>query len=100
MPGGKPCSGIIAGEGIRNCNWENCTISHVGSWGLDLGIGCQQNKIIDCEFSDLGAGGIRMGLARLDYKYNDDRLTYGNKIIGCHIYEVGRIFHNAVGIWL
>ena len=97
---GKPCSGIILGEGIRNCLWENCTIAHVGSWGLDLGIGCQQNKIIDCEFSDLGAGGIRIGLAAHDYKYDDDRLTYGNEIIGCHIYEVGRIFHHAVGIWI
>ena len=98
--GSKACSGIITVEGIRKCIWENCTIAHVGSRGLELGIGCQQNQIIDCEFSDLAAGGIRIGLAAIDYKYNDDRLTYDNKIIRCHIYEAGRIFHAAVAIWI
>lgn len=97
---GKHCSGIILGEGIRYCSWKNCEVSRVGSWGIDLGIGCQHNKISKCELFDLGAGGIRIGLAQLKYEFKDDRVINDNEITDCHIHQCGRIFHNAVGIWI
>ncbi len=79
--------GAIYGKGVRYCTWKNCTIFHVSNYGIEFSTVSEYNQVIDCNIFDLGAGGIKI-LA-----------NGGHKIINCHIYNGGLIFHSAVGIW-
>jgi hypothetical protein len=76
----------------RDCVWENCEFSHVGSYGIDLA-NSVNNQVVNCQFNDLGAGAIKIGWVR-EPSYG------GHKIVGCHIYDGGLIFHSAVAIWV
>lgn len=90
--------GAIYGEGVRRCVFENCTIEHVGTYGLELARGCHENRIVGCTLRDLGAGGIKIG----ETVIRDDpaEQTHSNEIVDCTIVDGGKMFHSAVGIWI
>lgn len=90
--------GAVYGEGIRFCQFEGCTFSHLGNYALELAMGCQHNRIVGCELFDLGAGGIKIGEPAI--RDDEAEQTYGNEVSGCHIYDGGRFFHSAVGIYI
>jgi hypothetical protein len=90
--------GAIFCEGMRNCIFEDCEISHIGNYGIELGKGCKSNKIVRCKIYDTGAGGIKIGERII--RDAENLYTYGNEINGCIIKDGGNIFHSAVGIWL
>ncbi|MEN9869814.1 MAG: hypothetical protein RLZZ171_797, partial [Cyanobacteriota bacterium] len=84
----KGLIGAIYAERVRFCTWKQCAIAHISNYALDFADVCLNNKILECQFFDLGAGAIKIA-------------NYGNhQIIGCHIYNGGRIFHAAVAIWI
>ncbi|HIK27231.1 MAG: right-handed parallel beta-helix repeat-containing protein [Oscillatoriaceae bacterium SKW80] len=90
--------GAIYLEGARKITFNACTVAHVNQYGIELGRKCQYNRIIGCEIYDLGAGAIKIGEAEIrENKYDQ---TYNNEISDCHLYNGGRTYHNAVGIWL
>lgn len=90
--------GAIYGEGVRRCVFENCTIEHVGTYGLELARGCHENHIVGCALKDLGAGGIKIG----ETVIRDDpaEQTHSNEIVDCTIVDGGKMFPSAVGIWI
>lgn len=90
--------GAIYGEGVRRCVFENCTVEHIGTYALELARGCQENRIVGCTLTDLGAGGIKIG----ETVIRDDptEQTHSNEIVDCTIVDGGKIFHSAVGIWI
>ncbi|MER3501778.1 MAG: hypothetical protein C4295_09995 [Candidatus Fervidibacterota bacterium] len=90
--------GAVYGEGVRRCTFENCTIAHVGTYGIELARGCHENRIIGCTITDLGAGGIKIG----ETVIRDDKgeQTFGNEVTDCAITDGGKMFHSAVGIWI
>ncbi len=90
--------GAIYGEGVRHCVFENCTIIHVGTYGLELARGCHHNKIGGCTITDLGAGGVKIGETAICG--NKDEQTHTNEISDCIIRDGGKMFHSAVGIWV
>lgn len=90
--------GMIYGEGINNCTWENCTIAHAGNYAIELSRGCKGNKIIYCEISDLGAGGVKLGETSI--RDNEAERTSGNEVRDCQIHDGGMIFHSAIGVWI
>jgi len=92
VPGG------VWGEGLRNCVFEDCRFTHLGDYGLELARGCQGNRIMRCEFSDLGAGGIKLGETRIREQATEQ--TRGNEISDCRIHDGGKMFHSAVGLWM
>jgi hypothetical protein len=92
VPGG------LWGEGLRNCVFEDCRFTHLGDYGLELARGCQGNRIMRCEFADLGAGGLKLGETRI--RDNAAEQTRGNEISDCRIHDGGKMFHSAVGLWL
>ena len=53
--------GAIGGQGVRSCTFEACEIAHVGTYGIELAQGCQDNRISHCRLTDLGAGGVKLG---------------------------------------
>ncbi|MGC9003521.1 MAG: right-handed parallel beta-helix repeat-containing protein [bacterium] len=90
--------GAIYAEGARNCLIENCTIKHIGTYGVELSRGCKDNSIISCEISDMGAGGVKIG--EVSIRRNENEQTGDNKVMNSHIFNGGRIFHSAVGVWV
>lgn len=90
--------GAIQAIGARNCRFEDCKVINIGTYGIELSRGCKNNKIISCEISDMGAGGIKIGETTL--RENEKEQTGNNQVIYCHIFNGGRIFHSAVGVWV
>jgi hypothetical protein len=112
--------GAVYGEGVRSCAFEGCTFKNLGTYAIELSRGCQHNRIVGCEMSDLGAGGIKIGETAMRGQtagevYGDavptpelraqvvgysDEQTCHNEVTDCHIYHGGRVFHSAIGIWM
>lgn len=90
--------GAIWGEGVRDCVFDDCTISHCGTYGIELGRGCQHDKISYCTFTDLGAGGIKLGETKI--RNDDAEQTKMNEISDCTIADCGITLPSAIGIWL
>ena len=90
--------GAVWGEGARACVFTNCTFSHLGNYGLELGRGCQGNRIVRCEFFDLGAGGVKLGETVI--RDQPQEQARANEISDCRIHEGGKMFHSAIGIWI
>ncbi len=51
--------GSIYIQGARHCTIEDCTISHIGWYGIELNEGCTSNYITGNTIFDIGAGGIK-----------------------------------------
>jgi hypothetical protein len=90
--------GAVQGQGVRRTLFEECRWTHLGGYGLDLGRGCQDNRIIRCELGDLGAGGLKLGETSL--RDNPAEMARDNEVSDCHIHDGGRLFHSAIGIWV
>ncbi len=90
--------GAVRCEGLRECLFEGCNFSSLGSYALELGRGCTSNRIQGCEFSDLGGGGIKLGETRI--ATTPETMTQFNEITGCQIHDGGIVFHSAEGIWI
>ena len=90
--------GAIVGEYVRDCSMDRCGFTHLGGYGLELARGCQRNTIRGCEFSDLGAGGLRLGEAGVREDPQDR--AGDNTVVNSRFFEGGRLFHSAIGIWI
>ena len=90
--------GAVWGEGVRSCVFENCRFANLGNYGLELVRGCQSNCVRRCEFSDLGAGGLKIGESRLRDQAADQACD--NEISDCHIHDGGIMFPSGIGIWI
>ena len=107
LPGMKPSGfnqaewgvpGAVWGEGVRDCVFDRCTIAHCGNYGIELGRGCQRDKISRCLFTDLGAGGIKLGETGI--RNDEAEQTKMNEVSDCTIADCGRTLPSAIGIWL
>lgn len=91
--------GVISLQGARNCAIEDCTIEHIGWYGIELTRGCQRNSIVGNTIRDIGAGGVKMESIGIANKVAPVELRTGyNRITDNRIYAGGRVFKNAVGI--
>ena len=90
--------GAIYAEGVQNCTLENCSIKHIGTYGVEFSRGCKGNSIISCEISDMGAGGVKIG--EVGIRKDEREQTGNNRVMNSHLYNGGKIFHSAVGVWV
>lgn len=88
--------GVISLEGARYCTIENCSIAHIGWYGIELVNGCMSNRIVGNEIYDAGAGGIKLNGS--DVNGSSLLRTCNNRVTDNHIYNCGRVFHSAVGV--
>jgi parallel beta-helix repeat protein len=84
--GGVP--GTIHAKNSQFCQWNNCNFTHLGGYGIEIAQACTDIKIVDCQFSDLGAGGVILAKAQR------------NQIRNCQMNDLGIFFHSAVGIFV
>lgn len=66
--------GAISARGARQITFDGCTVRNTGNYGMCFDDGTVSNRIVNCRFGDVGAGGIRMG-ARTGYVVKGEKLT-------------------------
>lgn len=79
--------GVIHIQDAKDCAIEDCDISHVGQYGIDIAGGSTMT-IKGNVIHNMGAGGIKLGAG-------DHNLITRN-----HIYDLGHTYLSAVGIWI
>jgi len=105
--------GALHLKDARNCLFEACEVTAIGNYGIEIGLGCSNNRVLRCDIHDLGAGGFlvgpkirprgnRGGVAQEEAPVlkNPYDATSHNEIADCRIYDGGRYYHCAVGIWI
>lgn len=90
--------GAVKFRAARGCAVRDCTIEHVGLYGLEFDEGCRDCAAVGNHLHDLGAGGIRGGGTDLDGHI--DGRTGHLTITDNSIHHLGRIFHQGVGVFL
>ena len=89
--------GALSFEGARYCALEECTLEHLGWYALALENGSVGNRVIGNTITDIGAGGLRINGA--DAHGPEKCRTGHNRITDNHIHHIGRVFHQATGIF-
>lgn len=89
-------SGAVYCEGTRFCSFEDCRVAHVGGYGIELGPGCTGNRIVGCEVTDTGAGGIKQNGS--DANGPVAGRTGYTRITDNHLHHGGRVFHSGIGV--
>jgi parallel beta-helix repeat protein len=80
----------------RQCAVLRCRFTRLGGYAVDLGHGCQSNRIVGCEMWDLGGGGVRLG--DTDAGAGRAEPNLGNEITDNHIHHIGLVHAPAVGV--
>ncbi len=95
--GADTVPGAVLMDGARHVSIKNCTIEHIGNYGIDIGLGCYDVHIEKNKIHDAAAGGILVHGARAG---DDERQkTHHISILDNTLTQLGRIYYSAVGIW-
>jgi hypothetical protein len=90
--------GAVHAEGARDVAFVDCTVSHVGGYGLELARGCTDDVLSRCTLTDLGAGGVKIGETEVRESAADR--TARNSVEDCTITDGGHVHHQAIGVWI
>jgi parallel beta-helix repeat protein len=84
--------------GAESCTLERCTFTQIGGYAIWFGRGSKRNRIVANEIYDAGAGGIKIGDTTLHE--NEAERSFNNQVTDNVIYDLGKIYPGAVGIWV
>lgn len=88
----------VFAKGARFCAVEQCEIAHVGTYGIWFSRGCKENRIVQNDIYDLGAGGVRIGEDKM--AATDVAEATANVVSNNYIHDGGHVYAGAVGLWL
>ena len=99
----------ILADGAHRVVFRACALAHTGEYGVWLREGCVSNRLERCALTDLGAGGLRIGLPRATQpvgkgarvtRLENGRGTGYNAVDNCIIAGGGRVHAPGVGVWI
>ncbi len=93
-----PIEGAIQGVGARHCTLDQCTITHVGGYGVEFGAACQNCTVRDSTLVDLGAGGVKLG--ETGGAADPELLSGGHSVLNSLIAHGGRMHPAGIGVWI
>lgn len=85
-------------DAARRIVIDNCGIDHTGGYGVWLRTAVRDSKVSNCRMGDLGAGGVKVGLA--SQSPTDVNGTGLNTIYANTITDTGKVIPGAVGVWI
>jgi hypothetical protein len=77
---------------------DNCSVYRTAGWAVWLRDGVRDSQVSNSSFTDLGAGGVKVGLSA--QSPTDTGASGANQVIGNTVAETGKLFPGAVAIWL
>jgi hypothetical protein len=84
--------------GATHVSIEHCTFAQMGGYAIWFGRGSKENRVVNTEIFDMGAGGIKVGETAMSE--NTAERNEGNVITDNDIHDLGRVYPAAVGIWV
>lgn len=90
--------GDVLADGLTDSVIEDCTFTRLAGYGIDLGRGCQRNRIARNVMRDLGAGGVRIG--ETSVRADAFEATHSTEIVDNHLHHLGRLYPPAVGVFI
>lgn len=99
----------ILADGAHSIIFDECTLSHLGEYGIWFRSGCVSNRIQSCTISDLGSGGIRIGAGGSEggrpppaavSTNTSPWCSAFNVVDNCIIQSGGRTHASGVGLWI
>ncbi|MDD4101679.1 MAG: right-handed parallel beta-helix repeat-containing protein, partial [Kiritimatiellae bacterium] len=94
-----PITGALTARNARHIRVERCIVRHTGTYGIDFGNGCRDCTVESCELFDLGAGGVKVGIA-WEGEHDPRNYAYGCIVRDNLIAYGGRIHPAGVGVWI
>ncbi len=85
--------------GARRCAFQRCTVSQAGNYGIGIGLGAHENKVVGCRFFDLGGGGVKVGDISMKPTAPYPEVPTGNRIENCAIFDCGIMYYSANAVW-
>jgi parallel beta-helix repeat protein len=89
--------GDLQAEAAVDCAIVDCRFMHLGGYAIEFGRGCQRNRVVGSEISDIGAGGVRLGETANKNPAPFDA-NHGHVITDNHLHALGRVYSPAVGV--
>lgn len=84
--------------GAKDCSIEKCLFTHLGQYAVEVHKGSRNVRILGNVMTDLGAGGVKIGDPVLPK--SDADLTSGNTVSDNRIVDIGKVYPEAVGVWV
>ena len=88
----------IQAEGAVGCRIENCRLTHLAAWGIELGRGCQDDAVVGCTIRDVGAGCIKIGEPKNCEK--DVQEARGILVADSRLLDGGQICLGPAAVWI
>jgi hypothetical protein len=88
--------GVLYLEGACQVAIEDCTVEHIGWYGIEVTDACRGIRIVGNTIADMGAGGVKINGANAEEPVL--RRTGNCRVSDNIIHAGGRIFHSAVGV--
>ena len=63
----RETGGCIYANGTRRIAFDACRVAHTENYAIRMDKGCVSNRIVRCELTDLGAGGLFIGDVKANY---------------------------------
>jgi hypothetical protein len=80
----------------RHCGIVDCTVEHVGYYGISFRAGCRGDRVVGCDLRDLGAGGVKFD--GVNVTHPSDQWVRDNRVTDCDIGDGGHVFPAGVGV--
>lgn len=90
--------GAVRLVGARDCVLDNCRVTNVATYAVELGQGTKRCHVENCELTQIGAGGVRIG--ETERRDDEELVASHNSVEDCRIAHGGRIHPAGIGVWV
>jgi hypothetical protein len=99
--------GALLLDRADHCVLYGCSVQHVAQYAIEVARGSYSNRIVACELTDMGAGGVRVNHEWMKSRSATSRDEIpatvrpgATTIADCHIHHGTCIYHSAIGVFI